>query len=267
MRRAEVNIEREIRSRLSQIEVEEDVAICLAVESGSRAWGFPSADSDYDVRFIYVRRPEWYLTIDLENKSDVIEIPIDDRLDIQGWDVRKALKLFRKSNPPLLEWLQCFIIYVETSSLAARLRKLLLEFYSPMASIFHYLHMACGNHRSYLRGAQVWQKKYFYVLRPLLAILWIEQGMGPVPIEFDRLLEETISDVELKHEIENLLQAKKAGNELDRGPRIEAISRFIENELQRHENDKHIKSKASPPIEHLNAIFRQTLEEVWSNSD
>lgn len=93
-----------IHQALDALERVEGVAVLLAVESGSRAWGFPSVDSDYDVRFIYIRRPEWYLSIDLENQRDVIERPLENEIDLSGWDVRKALKLFHKSNPPLLEW-------------------------------------------------------------------------------------------------------------------------------------------------------------------
>lgn len=170
-----------IESVLTSLERSEGVVVLLAVESGSRAWGFPSADSDYDVRFIYLRRPEWYLSIDLEERRDVIERPIREGIDISGWDIRKALKLFRKSNPPLLEWLQCPIVYRERFSLAPRLRTLLPAFYSPKASFFHYLNMAQGNMREYLHGDTVWRRKYLYVLRPLLAMLWIEQGLGPSP--------------------------------------------------------------------------------------
>src|ERR687898_2728887 len=96
----------EINRLLAELEKAEGMVILLAVESGSRAWGFESADSDYDVRFIYVRRPEDYLSIDLESQRDVIERPIVDDIDLNGWDIRKALQLFQKSNPPLLEWLQ-----------------------------------------------------------------------------------------------------------------------------------------------------------------
>jgi predicted nucleotidyltransferase len=123
--------------------------ILLAVESGSRAWGFPSKDSDFDVRFVYCRHPEFYLSIELTDQADVIERPIEDSIDLSGWDIRKALLLFRKSNPPLLEWLQCPIIYTEKSSFANELRKFLPDFYSSTASFFHYKHMAEGNFRDY----------------------------------------------------------------------------------------------------------------------
>jgi len=124
-----------------------DVRILYACESGSRAWGFASQDSDYDVRFIYVRKPEWYLSIDLEHKPDVIELPIVDELDVNGWDLRKALQLFRKSTPPLLEWLDSPIVYLENDSAAARLRPLAPTSYSPMACMYHYFKMAKGNIR------------------------------------------------------------------------------------------------------------------------
>lgn len=254
----------QIIADLESIEAEEKVVVLLAVESGSRAWGFPSTDSDFDVRFVYVHPPDWYLTIDLEDRRDVIERPIRDSIDLSGWDIRKSLKLFRKSNPPLLEWLQCPIIYREQYSFAARLRELLPSFYSPRSSFFHYLHMARGNFREYLRGESVWRKKYFYVLRPLLAMRWIEQGRGPVPIEFGRLVETTISAPEIRGAIEDLIAAKTMGAELDYGPKMPTISQFIESEIARLENTVEEKSGLPSDPEDLNRLFRSTLEEVWT---
>lgn len=141
-----------ILDRLKTIELEENVSILLAVESGSRAWGFPSQDSDYDVRFIYVHPQDWYLSYRLESKSDTIERPIVDDYDCAGWDLRKALKLFVKSNPPLLEWLDSDLIYLDRHDFAARMRELRNAFFSPQACAYHYLHMAQGNFRSYLQG-------------------------------------------------------------------------------------------------------------------
>lgn len=250
-----------IKQTLERLEQVEDVVVLLAVESGSRAWGFPSNDSDYDVRFVYVRRPEWYLSIDLESRRDVIEQPFKDEIDLSGWDIRKALKLFHKSNPPLLEWLQCPFVYRERFSFAARLRALLPEFYSPKATFFHYLHMARGNIREYLRGDTVWRKKYFYVLRPLLAMRWIDQGRGPVPIEFQKLVDATVDDSTLLSAIGNLVSAKRAGTELDQGPRIPATSDFITNELARLEQTASNRPDAAPAAEKLNGLFRSMLDE------
>ena len=122
-----------------------------ACESGSRAWGFPSKDSDYDVRFIYVHNPNWYLSID--HKRDVIEIPardpisipIDPLIDLSGWEITKALRLFRKSNPPLLEWLKSSIVYYQSYSTIDKIRELDKNIFSPTSCLYHYLHMAKGN--------------------------------------------------------------------------------------------------------------------------
>jgi uncharacterized protein len=252
----------EIINRLLEIERQEKVQIFYACESGSRAWGFPSKDSDYDVRFLYLRQKNWYLSIDVEEKRDVIECPINAELDISGWDLRKALKLFQKSNPPLLEWLNSSIIYLEKFTIAHQLRSLIPEFYSPKVSLYHYLHMAQGNFREYLRGDIVWIKKYFYVLRPLLAIRWIESKSEIVPMEFDVLVEQLIDSAELKQAIDNLLERKKQGQELDREPRIEIISDFIERELQRLETELTEQNKTKPSNEKLNELFRNAIEEV-----
>src|SRR6266540_3954918 len=121
------DISEQVDRRLDEIEANHDVRVAFCCESGSRAWGFASTDSDYDVRFIYVRRPEWYLSIDLEERRDVIETPIEGVWDVNGWDLRKALRLLRKSNPPLFEWLQSPIVYRERSSVAAQMRSILPE--------------------------------------------------------------------------------------------------------------------------------------------
>lgn len=250
-----------IRNQLAILETEENVRVVYACESGSRAWGFPSADSDYDVRFIYIHPRDWYLSV--AEKRDVIERPISEGLDLNGWDLRKALQLFRKSNPPLLEWLGSPIVYFEKYRLAAQLRTLAETYYSPAACIYHYLHMARGNVREYLKGERVWTKKYFYVLRPLLAIQWIEQGYGVAPTAFGTLVERLVTDPALKTEIERLIEQKRAGAELDEGPRIPAISDFIEAEIARHEAQVERYKTNAPPYEMLDEVFRGALVDVW----
>lgn len=220
-------MEERIRARLRQIEAEENARVLYACESGSRAWGFPSLDSDYDVRFLYLRPKEWYLSIDLERRRGVIERCIDDCLDISGWDLRKALGLFRKSNPPLLEWLGSPIVYLEEFTIASRMRTLAPAYYSPMASTYHYLSMARGNYRDLLKGPQVSVKKYFYALRPILAVNWIERGLGVVPMEFEVLVGRLVDSAELREQIEKLVAAKREGKEMDRGPLITPMSAFI----------------------------------------
>ena len=250
-----------ILSRLNEIEQTHHVTILYACESGSRAWGFPSADSDYDVRFIYLNPTEWYLSV--AEKRDVIEVPIDDQLDINGWDLKKALQLFRKSNPPLLEWLGSPIVYMEKFSSAMKMRELAKTYYSPLACIHHYLHMAQGNYRHYLIGNEIWTKKYFYVLRPLLSILWIEAGYGVAPTSFGTLLERINLPTELKEEIQKLIVLKSAGDELAHGPRIPIISDYIEQELTRLENLQTKYKNNAAPYQELDQIFLDALAEVW----
>lgn len=252
-------IKREIQARLQQIEREENVFIFYACESGSRAWGFPSEDSDYDVRFMYIHPKDWYLSID--ERRDVIERPINDMIDLSGWDIRKALRLFRKSNPPLLEWLNSPIVYCKKSNIIDKLKALLPEYYSPTSCLYHYLHMAEGNFREYLKGEMVLVKKYFYVLRPILACKWIEAGYGVVPVEFDTLVDRIVDSGELKAAITELLRRKKGGQELSIEPRIPVISKFIEAELERLGSKKPDGKNVKPDTEKLDELFRSALEE------
>jgi predicted nucleotidyltransferase len=249
-----------IEAELERIEKEKGVCIVYACESGSRAWGFESSDSDYDVRFIYVRPTEWYLRV--VPGGDVIERPIDGPLDVSGWDLRKAMQLLRKSNPPLLEWLQSPIVYRERSQVVRRIRDLMPQYYQPAGCHYHYLHMAQGNYRDYLQGETVWLKKYLYVLRPVLACRWIEQGYGVVPIEFQILVERVLDDSDVKPAVQDLIRRKRAGEELDRGPQIPVISTFLARELDR------LSGLQAPPAAHpssagLDQAFRECLIEIY----
>lgn len=256
-------VHEQIKQELNRIEQEEQVRILYACESGSRAWGFPSQDSDYDVRFIYVRQVDWYLSI--FDKRDVIEYPISDMLDINGWDLRKALNLFRKSNPPLLEWLQSPIRYEEKYSVAEQIRGISPLAFSPKSCLYHYLNMAKGNYRDYLQGERVKIKKYFYVLRPVLACEWIERYGNMPPMEFDVLVERLIPEnSERKRAVQNLLLRKKAGEELDYEPRINPINDYLEERLKYFEQTAgSMKASESGLDERLDSLFRSALKEVW----
>ncbi|MDM8559761.1 nucleotidyltransferase domain-containing protein [Candidatus Parabeggiatoa sp. HSG14] len=203
-------MQKQIQQHLQTIEQDESVSIFLACESGSRAWGFPSQDSDFDVRFLYVHRPEWYLSID--KKRDVIECPIEGLLDINGWDIRKALRLLKKSNAVLFEWLYSPIVYQEKSEIIDKIRKLVPVYFSPPACHHHYLHLAKNTVRRHLQNEVINLKKIFYVLRPIFACHWIEANLGIVPMSFDILLEQ-VENFALKTAIFELLQHKKQGKE------------------------------------------------------
>lgn len=251
-----------IIEELKKIEEQYSVKICYAVESGSRAWGFPSKDSDFDVRFIYVPKKEWYLSI--EEKRDVIELPINNLLDINGWELRKALRLFKKSNPPLMEWLHSGIVYYQAYSLVDKMKAIQSQVFRPQSALYHYLNMAKGNYRDYLQSDEVKIKKYFYVLRPVLACKWIEKYNSVPPIEFQALVADLIMAGPLKNEINTLLDRKIRGDELNLEPKVVIINEFLENEINRIED--YAKKTSFPkqdisPI--LDELFRDILYEVW----
>ncbi|KEK24398.1 nucleotidyltransferase domain-containing protein [Bacillus gaemokensis] len=249
-----------IQVELERIEKENDVKILFAVESGSRAWGFPSKDSDYDVRFVYVHSLDWYLSIN--EKRDVIEYPINDDLDISGWDIRKALQLFAKSNPALLEWVRSPIVYSKNSEFPELLQEMSEKDFDPKATIYHYLHMASKNYREFLQGERVKLKKYFYVLRPILACKWLEEKGTLPPVEFEKLVKALSLKSEILEEIRLLLIKKKAGIELDAGPRIEVLNQFLEEQITYYqEYVKGIEKGIGIDIEKLNVLFRDMLFE------
>lgn len=258
-----IEVKTTILQSLKQIETENNIKILYACESGSRAWGVPSLDSDYDVRFVYIHHPDWYLSID--EKRDVIELPVNGLLDINGWDIRKALKLFRKSNPSLQEWLQSGIVYDQRNSFINKVKDLRSEVFSPMACVHHYLSMAKGNYHKYLQGEQVKSKRYLYVLRPLLASRWIEEYSTMPPLLFNELLQAILPESELRDQIDSLLHRKLSGAAKDVESKIDIINRYIESELKSLEAfAKHMDHEPMDPTNKLDQLFRETLKEVWS---
>lgn len=254
------DVKKEILRRIAAAEKEHNVKVLYAVESGSRAWGFASPNSDYDVRFIYVHKKDWYLSVDLEDRRDVIEYPIVDEIDINGWDLRKALKLFWKSNPAFIEWLQSPIIYVDDDYFAKSARELMPTIAASHKGIYHYLHMAKGNFREYLKKDVVPLKKYFYVLRPLLAIMWLEKYDKPAPIEFEKLRKLVADNTKLDEAITDLLARKRVSLEKEYAPAVPVINEFIESELARHKNYTASNNARDAQFDSLNLLFKTVLE-------
>ncbi len=225
-----MNIEAEIQRRLSLIEQENDVRIIYACESGSRAWGFASQDSDYDVRFIYVKKAADYLRI--EKQRDVIETPIDGIYDINGWDIKKALGLLKKSNPTLIEWLESPIIYRCDDTLISLLKPMLVEYFSRNSLIYHYLNMARNDWRNDIEKGNVTAKKYLYTLRALLCIDWIKRYNSIPPVNFQSMLEALPEATDIQDEIKWLLDIKAQGMEKDFIRRNDVIDKYILNNFE-----------------------------------
>ncbi len=248
----------EILRQLQNIEAQNNVRILFAIESGSRAWGFASPDSDFDVRFVYAHPVEWYLRV--HPQRDVIELPIDADLDINGWELRKALQLMAKCNPTLLEWLDSPIVYSDHQESKAQLRSLAKSFFRPVTCWHHYHSMAKTNYREYLQEDMVKLKKYLYVLRPLLACQWVEAGFGMPPMEFEILVNRLVTQTNLQCAIQNLLEQKKQTAEAGMAPKIQVLNDFIEAELIRHRDVANTLEHGEPADTTLADIFlRETV--------
>jgi len=255
---------RQIVQKLKEIEQEHQVKILFACESGSRAWGFPSQDSDFDVRFIYLHPHNWYLSVDLEKKRDVIDYPIDDLLDINGWDLRKALQLLYKSNMPLMEWLGSPVIYTQEQILLSQLKILRSDYYQENAAFYHYVHLARKSMENTFEQEQICLKKYFYILRPLLSLDWIDQKRGLVPTEFHILLDTLIPDQDLKNKILKMIEDKSHSSEKDTITHHPEISQLIKTRVEKYKNIELKPSKKSALIEPLNQFFQTALNALWT---
>ncbi len=254
-----------VLAALTDIERTHDVRVVFACESGSRGWGFSSPDSDYDARFICVHRLPWYLTVNERTglgqpQRDVIELPIDDDLDVSGWDLRKALRLVAKSNPTLLEWMHSPVVYRQDDGTSRGLKDLAERFYSRTAAWHHYHSMAKGNFRGYLRGERIRTKKYLYVIRPLLACQWAERFGTPPPMAFELLLDRLLPTGPVREAIDALLAVKRISREVADGPRIPVISDFLEVELERMQASPPMLSGCEGRDAELDEFFRQSLQ-------
>jgi len=249
----------DIHEQLAKIEAEKDVSILFACEAGSRAWGFESPDSDYDVRFIYVHPKDWYFSINVENRRDVIEYPIVDDYDISGWDLRKALKLLRKSNPSLLEWIYSPIIYLDMDEIASELAGLADVCFHMTSVAYHYHGMAYRNYREYLKGGSVWVKKYLYVIRPILSIMWLKEYNTHPPVEFAALRSGVSVPNTINDAIDRVLEFKLANKEKAFGASIPELNEFIEGKF---ENQDYRRGRLTPfvDITELDDLFIRSIE-------
>ena len=245
-----------IQQALDQVEAEHGVRVLFAVESGSRAWGFESPDSDYDVRFLYVHPIEWYVSI--RERRDVIEAMLPGDLDLSGWDLRKALGLLAKSNPSHYERLQSPIVYRADPEFLTEFRSLAHRYLDLGTLYRHYLSLARGQWDKYLQGDEVARKKYLYVLRPVLACRWIKQGLGAPPTLFAACRERTLDDPTVSNALDRLLVDKARNVEMSLAPRDPALHGFLDSELARLAAlpiDKGPRSDDAP----LEAFFRRWI--------
>lgn len=221
-----------IDERLADLRRDHGVAIPWAIESGSRAWGFPSPDSDYDCRFIFVRSLDDYL--DPWPPRDVLETPLDALLDVSGWDLVKAVRLAENGNATVTEWLRSPIIYGGDATFREEMLAL-CEAVADRARIGrHYLHVGRDHwvRSGAATGADVALKRVFYALRPAAALHWMRQhDSTTAPMNLHQLLAEAPPSEEVAEVIAAMVAAKAVTRELGSGVVEPAVRSWVQDEF------------------------------------
>ena len=249
----------EIVKNLELLEQEENIRIIYACESGSRAWGFPSPDSDYDIRFLYIHPTDWYLRV--FPGKDTIDIPITGDSDMGGWDLQKSLPLLKKSNCALIEWLSSPIVYKENTSATAPIKGLISSSFLPISACHHYLSMAKRKLDSVVDLENCKLKSYFYALRATLCAMHIVVKLSPPPVEIAKLIPQYLPK-NLQGNYENLLSQKLANTESHRTGRQKWLEEFLQDatsEIERNIPTQQHKSQT----EMFDNAFRSILQTVW----
>lgn len=252
----------EIDNRLDRVSAEHAVVVPWAIESGSRAWGFPSPDSDYDCRFIFIRPATDYLS--LWQKRDVIETPLDKVFDVNGWDLAKALRLLLKGNAVVVEWLRSPIVYRGDPEFQSGLLELASEVSDPVRVGRHYLHV--GRQQWPGEAGDVSLKKVFYALRPACALRWlrIHPGEGTPPMGLTSLLAQSSVEDAVAEEATKLIEVKALTREIGRGLFPPALAHFTSREFE-YATEAYENTKS--PIDPANAdrvddFFRTMIDRV-----
>jgi len=246
-----------IVKKLNGLSERHDITILYACESGSRAWGFPSSDSDYDVRFIYAHKPDWYLS--LQEGKDTINLPIDENeLDITGWELKKTLKLLQKSNVSPQEWIESPIVYHQDDGFVTPFRDLCQAFFSPKSVIHHYQTICKKYYESVKESEEPKLKSYFYSLRTALIGMWIREMDTMPPIVFEEML--TLVETPVKERIIELMEIKSQENETYLHGQEPVINNFLKQAIKengRYANDLRV-GKGDVSI--MNAFFLKTVK-------
>ena len=247
-----------IKRYLTEIEQEKGIEILLAVETGSRAWGFPSPDSDYDIRIIYKHNKDWYLS--LSEEKDSIDLMLDNNeIDITGWDLRKSLRLLLKSNPPLLERIQSPITYQVDEVFLKGIQELAGKSYSRIATIHHYLSMGKNCLEETTGHSDYKLKKFFYALRSSIAALWILKKSECPPIEFQKMLAGLELPKEIVIRIKELIELKSTIGEGYLHSGEKELFDFMDHCISRAEQEAKNLPVGQANIVEFNQFFRSQL--------
>jgi predicted nucleotidyltransferase len=254
-----------IKAKLNDIERQFGVSVLYACETGSRAWGFPSPDSDYDVRIIYKHDVDWYLSL-LEKKDTIEFMSPDGELDLTGWDLKKCFKLMWKSNGALLERVQSPIVYRDLFNVSSILKESAFKCFSPIATMHHYLGMAKNSFAEVEGNKEVKLKKLFYALRATLACKWIVDEGTPPPIVFTKMVNTLKFETKLKDQIAQLVALKSVRAETYVHPAEIDLNEFIAAEIVNADDAfKTLPGSEANNIE-LDTVFR-SLVKIGYNDD
>jgi uncharacterized protein len=249
-----------ILGALGALEAETGLRALYACESGSRAWGFASRDSDWDVRFVFAWPRDAYLRVQAPSTTLTRQLPGD--LDISGWDLRMALSQFAKSNASFLEWLGSPMVYRQESRFMQALDALRPRYFQPRAALRHYLGQARSLWPDETGEAEALNgKKCLYVLRAVLAAQWVAEARTPPPVPFAELMP-LVTDPDLRREIDALLRVKAAGSERDAFPVSPALRGLVAE--RRAALEPLAADLEAPAVEMalLDELFRSTLDRL-----
>jgi len=248
----------EIQSELLRIAEDNNIRILYACESGSRAWGFASPESDYDIRFIFLHPTSWYLSV--LPQDDGMDLFIDKDLDINGWDIRKVLRLMMKSNITAFEWLQSPIIYQTDEDFKAALWSLSKHFFQARSSMLQYLALAGNSFRRVNESNEIDIEKYFYALRPLLAAMWISEKSLAAPMTFSELLPTLKAHPKIEEIVYELWEQTQKSKGDEKIKPIFELNDFIQKQILHYEGIALQMEESAVRTDMLDAFFRMVIQ-------
>lgn len=252
--------QQKILNHLHRIAEERHIRLLYACETGSRGWGFASPDSDWDVRFVFAHPKDAYLSVN--EPQDTITLMLEDQgdeLDFNGWDLRKTLHHLRKSNATPFEWLQSPFVYLEEPGFREELWALSGQYFAPRSTVHHYLGICHNAIKTGIADGHIKIKKYFYILRPLLAAMWAADHRSVPPMEFGKLLPQIENRTLLMAAISHLLAEKEVAAEGKLIPLVPVIQEFIATEMERCRAVASELEGMQPDVAPLNSFFRKNL--------
>ena len=256
-----------VERELAKLEGEYGVKIVFAAEAGSRAWGFPSQNSDYDIRFIYVHNKNWYLGAAPEKRNDVIikaiDIPDLGLLDLSGWELRKALRIMQNSNPQIAEWLFSPIVYRNITDFAVLMKQLLPKILSLGSMALHY-HGLFKNALKKLSSGNHSPKAVLYVARALLVLKWLEKYRAIPPVDIRELMLATVESPLIKTQIDNLIERKRYANEEDNQAAGHALTEWFKEENERLEKLRDTFDYSREKLD-ADSVFLKILEQAFQD--